>query len=291
LGPALEDGDFFLVKELLQNLLVVPTYQKNNAIARAAGRGYTQIVELLLQDPRFDPSSYSNLAIESAALNGHVEIVKLLLQDPRVDPSDDDQNAFFYAISYGYLEIVELFLQDPRIDPSKRHKGIFYNACTIGRIAIIDRLLQDPRVDPTAAQNAALLWSIRNGNFAVAKRLLQDPRVHRTVYEDRIGFYNNAIALAAGHNYIDTVELLVAHGADVKNAISNLHPYYHPRFECRERFAEICIAMQSMRLPALITVKLLKAACPWSTLKFHSKWNLACAVKHFRDRNATNSRK
>jgi hypothetical protein len=47
---------------------------------------------------------------------------------------------------------------------------------------------------------------------------------------------------------------------------------------------EICIALQDLALPAWVTVQILDAARPWSTLPLHSKWNLACAVKHYRDK-------
>jgi hypothetical protein len=53
------------------------------------------------------------------------------------------------------------------------------------------------------------------------------------------------------------------------------------RFECRERLTEICIGLQAMELPAWVTVQILDAARPWSTLPLHSKWNLVCTVKHY----------
>jgi hypothetical protein len=44
---------------------------------------------------------------------------------------------------------------------------------------------------------------------------------------------------------------------------------------------EICIALQDLELPAWVTVQILDAARPWSTLPLHSKWNLVCTIKHF----------
>jgi hypothetical protein len=87
-----------------------------------------------------------------------------------------------------------------------------------------------------------------NGHFAVVERLLDDDRV------------------------------------DVAVAIRYSRPEHLKRFECRERLTEICFALQEMQLPAWVTIKILRAARPWSTLPLHSKWNLVCAVKHFRDK-------
>jgi hypothetical protein len=87
-----------------------------------------------------------------------------------------------------------------------------------------------------------------NGHFAVVERLLDDDRV------------------------------------DVAVAIRYSRPEHLKRFECRERLTEICFALQEMQLPAWVTIKILRAARPWSTLPLHSKWSLVCAVKHYHDK-------
>jgi hypothetical protein len=50
---------------------------------------------------------------------------------------------------------------------------------------------------------------------------------------------------------------------------------------------EICIALQDLELPAWVTVQILDAARPWSTLPLHSKWKLVCTIKHFHDARLT----
>jgi hypothetical protein len=91
-------------------------------------------------------------------------------------------------------------------------------------------------------------WAAMNDHLAVVDRLLEDDRV------------------------------------DVAVAIQCSRPETHKRFECRERLTEICIALQDLELPAWVTVQILDAARPWSTLPLHSKWNLVCAVKHYHDK-------
>ena len=45
---------------------------------------------------------------------------------------------------------------------------------------------------------------------------------------------------------------------------------------------DVCIAMQGLRLPALVTCEILQAVCSaWPRIPFHCYWNLAVAVKHF----------
>jgi importin subunit alpha-6/7 len=49
----------------------------------------------------------------------------------------------------------------------------------------------------------------------------------------------------------------------------------------RDRAATICIAMQELALPALLTLELLDAAFP-NDIPMHKKWQLVTAVKHFK---------
>jgi hypothetical protein len=95
----------------------------------------------------------------------------------------------------------------------------------------------------------------------------------------------HAVRLASQHGHIAIVErLLEDDRVDVAVAIQHSRPEDRKRFECRERLTEICIALQDLELPAWVTVQILHAARPWSTLPLHSKWNLVCAVKHYHDK-------
>jgi hypothetical protein len=51
----------------------------------------------------------------------------------------------------------------------------------------------------------------------------------------------------------------------------------------RDRAATICMAMQDLELPALITLELLDAAFP-NDIPMHKKWQLVTAAKHFHQR-------
>jgi hypothetical protein len=51
----------------------------------------------------------------------------------------------------------------------------------------------------------------------------------------------------------------------------------------RDRAATICMAMQDLELPALITLELLDAAFP-NDIPMHKKWQLVTAAKHFHSR-------
>jgi hypothetical protein len=168
--------------------------------------------------------------------------------DTRCDPSALGNRTFHEAAKNGQLVVVERLLQDKRVDPSANCNDAMRWAAGNGHLAVVERLLQDERVDPSGDNNHAVRWAAWNGQFAVVKRLLEDDRV------------------------------------DVAVAIRFSRPENRKRFECRERLTEICIALQDLELPAWVTVQILDAARPWSTLPLHSKWNLVCAVKHYHDK-------
>jgi hypothetical protein len=54
----------------------------------------------------------------------------------------------------------------------------------------------------------------------------------------------------------------------------------------RERAAEICIGLQSLELPAFVTLTIIDEAVHENSIRMWAKWELITAVKHFRDRRA-----
>jgi ankyrin repeat protein len=219
----------------------------NDALWLAAAYGHVDVVDYFLRHAMFDPSADDNRAIQQAAANGHLAVVDRLLLDVRVDPSADDNYAVRRAAARGHLAVFERLLQDKRVDPSADNNYAVRCAAWNGHLAVVERLLQDERVDPAAEDNYAVRLAAQKGHLAVVDRLLEDDRV------------------------------------DVAVAIRHTRPEERKRFEC-ERLTEICVALQAMELPAWVTVQILDAARPWSTLPLHSKWNLVCAVKHFHDK-------
>jgi hypothetical protein len=220
-----------------------------DAFCDHAAHGRLADVQRMLEsgDVLFEGNEFS--ALVSAVGNGHVDVVDYLLRNAIFDPSARDNYAIGLDAHNGHLGVVERLLQDKRVDPSARNNFAVRYAARNGHLAVVDRLLHDERVDPSADDNYAVQLAVEDGHLAIVDRLLEDDRVDAAV------------------------------------AIQHSLPEDRKRFECRERLTEICIALQDLALPAWITVQILDAARPWSTLPLHSKWNLVCAVKHFHDKH------
>jgi hypothetical protein len=54
----------------------------------------------------------------------------------------------------------------------------------------------------------------------------------------------------------------------------------------RERATEICVGLQSLELPAFVTLQIIDEAVHENSIRMWAKWELITAVKHFRDRRA-----
>ncbi len=54
----------------------------------------------------------------------------------------------------------------------------------------------------------------------------------------------------------------------------------------RKRATEICIGLQSLELPAFVTLTIIDEAVHENSIRMWAKWELITAVKHFRDRRA-----
>jgi hypothetical protein len=216
-----------------------------NTFRYYAAHGRLAVVQRMLELP---VNGNLSEALWLAAENGHVDVVDCLLRHAMFDPSVNGNCAFQRAAQNGHLAVVDRLLRDARVDPSADDNFAVQVAAARGHLAVVERLLQDARVDPSADNNYAVRMAAKNGHFAVVELLLEDDRV-------------------------DAAAIQCSRPEDLK------------RFECRERLTEICIALQDLALPAWVTVQILDAARPWSTLPLHSKWNLVCAVKHFHDKH------
>jgi surface antigen len=248
-----------------------------DAFCDHAAHGRLADVQRMLESGEVLFEGYEFIALNSAVKNGHVDVVDYFLRHAMFDPS---ARAIGLAANNGHLAVVERLLQDVRVNPSASNNYPVRKAAGEGHLAVVERLLQDKRVDLSAEDNYAVKVAAQNGHLAVVERLLQDVRVDPSA-ED-----NYALRLAAQYGHLAVVDrLLEDDRVDASVAIQYTRPEHLKRFECRERLTEICIALQDLALPAWVTVQILDAARPWSTLPLHSKWNLVCAVKHFHDKH------
>lgn len=103
---------FVIVKRLLSKITI-----SHDSFVLACENGHMEVVRLLLQDERVDPSFDNNIAFTTACSYGNLDIVRLLLQHVRLDPSDSNR-ALVLASAYGHVEVVRLLLQHERVDSS-----------------------------------------------------------------------------------------------------------------------------------------------------------------------------
>ena len=150
----------------MENLLIGHE-EMDKVFVEATRNGNLDVVKTLLKNPRVDPSFQHQLPLKVAISKGYSDIVKILLKDPRgraepcgpkaVDPSAQDQTFIGIAASFGFLKIVKMLLKDPRgraepcgpkaVDPSANNQYALKYASRRKRHDVVKMLLKDPRVN------------------------------------------------------------------------------------------------------------------------------------------------
>ena len=99
-----------IVKELLQNPIVNPSFNNNYGINHACEHNYVDIVKILLEDPRIDPSDFKKNMLYTAVVYNRHELIKILLKDSRISLSIDMMNFYYYSKKILNHEIIKEYL-------------------------------------------------------------------------------------------------------------------------------------------------------------------------------------
>lgn len=208
-----------------------------------------------------DPCAENNGALFAAVHNGHAECVKRLMLDTRVDAAHYDSFLIRVAASKGGVEVVDALLQDQRVDPSIDDNEPIRLAAKYCRFSVVLRLLDDPRVNPTARNNEVILWALCRFDLVLQTEDFLGPSLRCVAVIDRL---------------LCDARVLATISDEVYERLSYIGMV-------RSRFSLVCIGLQDLDLPALVTLEILDALIP-NNVRMAAKWDLVVAVKHWRDR-------
>jgi len=146
-----------------------------------------------------------------------LELCKLLL-DAGADPSYFDNISLFYAYNAGFFDIVTLF----KSYLSKEAVDIF-DLCIAAQTGDVQKVkeLLSSGIDPKANNSSALRQASRNGHAEIVEILCEagaDPRGtdFANSYIGKYYFPFDSLCCAVSGGHIQTVEVLLKYGADVK---------------------------------------------------------------------------
>lgn len=220
-----------------------------------------------LHDNRFqdiNPAISDNCAILYSISRNNVEIVRILLEDPRVNPFVYNNDAIHFAISNGYIRIAVILVNyyhnlNPIIN-SKFLDEILTTAAIYGRARFMKLLLKKfPLYKLPVNTDGETLWDIAIGHdgYDTPRVLYNDPRIYSLdltlIYYDEVNGGDYQI-------HLDMIE--------------------HGMFIIKDRVLEICIALQHLALPALMTLEIIDQLIP-NPIPMYKKWNLIVLVKHW----------
>lgn len=86
----------------------------HRTLSRACKNGYIKLIKTILLDKRVDPSYNDNYLLYIAAIHNHLKLVEILLQDKRVDPSTSKNYTIKNSI-FADEKITQLLWKDKRI--------------------------------------------------------------------------------------------------------------------------------------------------------------------------------
>lgn len=200
------------VNSLIYYLYKNASNEKHTQMISHAVAGHINIVKSLVSDKGVDPSYKDNLALSSSCHKGHIEVARFLLSDKRVrdklvkerDSGHDQGGCILGAVIRNRIEIVKMLLEDGTINPAFSDNRCLRTACMKGHTEIVEMLLQDNRVDPCVPENMAIQIAVKNGHEKIVKMLLADKRVDPSEND------NTALRMAAGARNREIFNMLLA---------------------------------------------------------------------------------
>jgi ankyrin repeat protein len=255
------------------------------------------VKRLLSAGALVDRPSWGRTCLHMATGNNHIGIVKLLLDGgAKVDSCDENsaRTPLHVAAWFGYAECARLLLQfgaDPNARNQVSQPPLMRTDSPDVAWALIEAGADvDAQVDVDAA--SVLQSAVRNCRVRLLRVLLACAAAVNVVntrdkspleYADPANIELVALLYAAGaerrSSPVDPASIALEIAA-AKRSIASMQ-----LDRIRERALEIALALQSLALPALLTVHIIDAACaPFARcVRFAAKWDIAVTVKHFHD--------
>lgn len=107
------DGNLDVVQQSFSNFNMQSIiYNKGLNFASIYNR--YDVVKFLLQQPKVDPTYRENIAFRKAALNEWLDIMTELLKNPDVNPLDGECESVYMAAQRDKLDVIKLILADSR---------------------------------------------------------------------------------------------------------------------------------------------------------------------------------
>lgn len=273
-----------------------------------------EMFEMIISYPSFAPSGRMiTYALNAAVKRGDLTMINRILEySESKNILVGDFSTIEEAIDHDYENIACLLMSHMDIlegDAWSLNRCLV-KACDSSFLNILKMILAHPLADVNYKNNLPLRTSIDNNRYEVVKVLL-----NFTSPSDIPKLLNNSIASIVSRGYYAMFKLVISYpgvnpaannNAAIKTAVlerriepdsieifnellkdSRVTANLPDNFWCsnvralRGRAAEICIGLQDMGLPALLTLMILDEHLP-NDLPMYKLWNLVTRVKHFR---------
>lgn len=219
----------------------------------------SKLLQLVFQKDQTEDFKHPSYRVlfENIIIRNHVALLKCVLTDGRIKV---DSNAFAQACLYGHLKMVQFMLENSQFDP-------------VGK------------------WNLALCWSVGSyKHFEILCILLPDARFEVSLWKDKVIRTQTEYQIVrdAAQMCLPTKKInrIVDYGFSNFFSSKDDNIFIDQISQCKTRFSQVCIGIQDLSLPALVTLEILDALLP-NDIRMAAKWDLIVAVKHFHDCHKT----
>lgn len=198
---------------------------------KACESGHFETVERILTTTDIDPTADDNCAFQSAAKHGHVEVMRLLLQQvPAIRKNTKLVcNTFREVTKRCDLEVMKILLKIPEVMQSTATIDFaLRSSVENGHLSTTGFLLTLPIIKENAnLLREALHIAVRKGYLEIIKLMLES-----NLYQ--ISDKDTAFRIAAQHNHLSLVKLMLNRPNDIKDSSKNIAFRYAAKNGVRE---------------------------------------------------------
>ncbi len=239
------NGQMEAVKLLLEKGAKIDTADQygNGALMFAVRQGHAEVAKLLFEKgAKINLELHGADALRLAAKHGHTDIVKLLLdKGVEIDSENIGETALTLAAKNGHIDTVKLLIENKAgiyTEWGSRSDALRLAAGN-GHIDTVNLLIENGAdVNAHGRRNtghSTLLFAARNGHIDMVKLLIekgacfnevdligggpfvyQHAEIVKLLLEKRVvDLPQGALRYVAHHGYVETAEILLAHGANI----------------------------------------------------------------------------
>lgn len=198
---AVQEGNLEIISHMIENFDLSCFFYE--LLDRATLYSHIEIIKLIFSHSKFELNMDGIInALQTASLSDDTDILEFLLDLPGIDPSANSNRCLILALGKTKSKAIDLLLNHPNIKPSYSGNIVIKEATLNLNIRVISLLLKHEKIDKKEAIQVSFDIAVRLGHIPILTFL-------ESQMGDLIIDKNTAVIVAADHNHLSTLELIL----------------------------------------------------------------------------------